>query len=240
MFALRPLKRGTVVASIPAELIIVASSPEEEWQVSLTKKVMEEAKNEENEWIRSWKGLGALPLEALLLASEEDSDILLDSLVDSMAGTGRITRDGAKKDVQSRLENFHKRLDLLTKTGVSRSEVAKWYTLVMSRSAYLGKDWEYASGIVAFFDMLNHCHDSSQSNTDLMTFGECMDKMRSNDKGENDTKKSASDVLERKDMLLVLRTDVDKGQELLTQYATDIENEETQLKLWVQYGIPPP
>ena len=235
LFAVRPLKRGTVVASIPAELVIVAE--QEEWQVSLTKKVMEELKDEKNEWIQSWRDSGALELEALL-ASEEDNAILLDSFVESMAGIGRITREGAKQDVQSRLENFKRRLELLTQTGLSRSDVAKWYALTLSRSSYLGKDWNYASGIVPFFDMLNHCHDARHSNTDLMTFGDCIDKMRSTEDKNDD--KSAKDVLERKDMLLVLTKDVDEGHELLTQYATDIEKEETQLKLWIQYGIPPP
>lgn len=46
--------------------------------------------------------------------------------------------------------------------------------------------------------------------------------------------------LKRKDMLLVLTRDVDEGAELLTQYDADIDSEETQLKLLIQYGIPPP
>ena len=50
----------------------------------------------------------------------------------------------------------------------------------------------------------------------------------------------ASVDLNRKDMLLVLTKDVELGEELLTQYETDIESEEIQLKLLLQYGTPPP
>ena len=236
LFAVRPMKRGTVVASIPAELVVVASpaaaaEQEEEWQVSLTNKVLE--LKDENEWIQSWKGSGSLELESLLAEGEEKR---LDTFVNAMAGKGRITREGAKQDVKERLDNFNRRLDLLTSTSVSRLDVSKWYTLVMSRSSYLGKEWGYNCGIVPFFDMLNHCHDAGKSNTDLMTFGNCLDKSE-NHKEKAET---SADVLQRKDMLLVLNKDVDEGGELLTQYATDIENEETQLKLWIQYGIPPP
>ena len=59
-------------------------------------------------------------------------------------------------------------------------------------------------------------------------------------KNEDDNETSALYALQRKDMLLVLSQDVDEGQELLTQYDAAIDTEETQLKLWIQYGIPPP
>ena len=79
--------------------------------------------------------------------------------------------------------------------------------------------------------MLNHCHDANKANTELMTFGECIDQ--SSEDGE---KKSFE--LNRKDMILVLSKDVELGEELLTQYEIDIESEEIQLKLLLQYESP--
>jgi len=80
--------------------------------------------------------------------------------------------------------------------------------------------------------MLNHCNDANQANTELLSFGMFLDRINLND--------DSNVGLDRKDLLLVLNKDVEEGNELLTQYATDIDDEETQLKLWIQYGIPPP
>ena len=131
--------------------------------------------------------------------------------------------------MESRISKFEKRSQLLQNT----EEAPKWYSLVMSRAAYLGKDWDYRTGAIPFFDMLNHCHESSRANTELMTFGACLD--RSARDGE-----SSGEWLDRKDLVLVLTQDVDEGEELLTMYETNIDEEETQLQLLIQYGIPPP
>jgi len=231
LFAVKPLRRGSVVASIPAELVICASSASnQEWQVSLTNEVI--SQKDENEWIQSWERSEALNFSALLVT--DDADVL--EYVNSIVGQGRITRSGAEKDVKLRMGNFNRRFGQSLSSGAPREEIAEWYTLVMSRSSYLGKEWDYRSGIVPFFDMLNHCHESELANTDLVTFGSCLDRQSEDAKERN----QSTGLLGTKDMLLVLTRDVCEGQELLTQYYTEIDDEETQLKLWIQYGIPPP
>lgn len=226
LFATKPLQRGTVVASIPENLVIVAED-EVEWQVSLTTQIMALSDDNSNEWIQSWHGSGSLEMETLLPKGDDPHSV--DNFVDKMIGKGNITKARAMSEVNERLNNYKRRLEQMAST----EDVSKWYTLVMSRAAYLGKDWDYRVGAVPFFDMLNHCHDASKSNTELMTFGECLD--RSVKDGE-----SSNVELNRKDMLLVLTKDIDQGEELLTQYEIDVASEQTQLQLWIQYGIPPP
>ncbi|CAB9526223.1 expressed unknown protein [Seminavis robusta] len=227
LFATRDLPKGSVVASIPANLVIVQEG-DEEWQISLTNQVMGLKDDTSNEWIQSWKGCGALDIETLL--NNPDNQDTMKKFVGSIAGQGAITHNGAKKELTERLENYSKRLGSLS----AEEDTSKWYSLVLSRSAYLGKEWGFKAGAVPFFDMLNHCHDARSANTELVTFGSCLDKTKES------SNEADSSGLQRKDMLLVLTKDVNEGQELLTQYEKAVTSEEGQLKLWIQYGIPPP
>lgn len=226
LFATKPLVSGSVVASIPAKLIIVADD-DVEWQVSLTNQVTSRNKDVENEWIQSWHGSGSLELAYLL--EKRDDQSAVDDFVKKLVGQGKITQQGATKEVRSRIQNFEKRLEFLD----CPEDAAKWYSLVMSRAAYLGKDWDYRTGAIPFFDMLNHCHDSSRVNTELMTFGACLDRSAKDSEG-------SSQWLDRRDQVLVLTKDIKEGSELLTMYETNVDKEESQLQLLVQYGIPPP
>lgn len=226
LFATKPLASGSVVASIPSKLAIAAKDGVE-WQVSLTNQVMAKKDDKSNEWIQSWHGSGSLEI-ASLFESGGDPDVV-DAFVDKIGGQGMITREGAMSELEERMENYKRRLKHLE----FQEDSAFWYTLVMSRAAYLGKDWDYNTGALPFFDMLNHCHDETKANTELVTFGDCLDRI-TKDGGGSDF------GLDRKDMLLVLTKDVKAGEELLTQYATSIDDEETQLELLIQYGIPPP
>ena len=246
LFATRDLKRGAVVASIPAELVIVEDHVDcDEWQVSLTKQVM--ALESSNEWIQSWTvASSTLPLETILAKhGHQDGPMVVEDFIRRMAGQGIITRQGAITALNDHMENYLRRQAKLPQQGLT----CKWYALVLSRAAYLGKDWDYQVGAVPFFDMLNHCHNPNDANTELVNFGSCLDRNSASKKKEEDVaateQRPSEDMnnvgLQRKDFLLVLLQDVKEGEELLTQYETNVEgSEDTQLKLLIQYGIPPP
>lgn len=241
LFATQFGKSGSVVASIPASLVMVADDDDDEdgteWQVSLTKRVSTTSSNtEQNPWIESWSSPPDVASLLSVATEDERSDdgtigSSIDGFVRNMVGRGNVTEEGARTAVKGRLETYERRFD--ENVRATSSDLPKWYALVMSRAAYLGKSWNYRIGIVPFFDMLNHSHDATEANVDLTSFGDCLDRA-----GENVDLSEIS--LDRKDMLLVLNKDVARGQELLTQYETDVQDERTQLKLWIQYGIPPP
>jgi hypothetical protein len=244
--------------------------PGEEWQVSLTNHVLQirfllddNARTRQNlvPWISSWAPEAcddgsttttttfnpSFPslepwLRTIEKNPEKDINIILEETkqaatwMKEMIGTGAITEDGLCKDILERMQNFQRRLGKMKpekepndNNNNNNNNISKWYSLVLSRSAYLGRTWgRKATGLVPFFDMLNHCHEPSDANVDLKCVG--------------DVYPNYADVgLNPKDMILVLTKDVRAGQELLTQYHTDIVgNEENQLKLLLQYGIPPP
>mmetsp|Transcript_29294 Transcript_29294/g.45530 ORF Transcript_29294/g.45530 Transcript_29294/m.45530 type:complete len:352 (+) Transcript_29294:28-1083(+) len=258
LFATRPLSKGSVVASIPSELVITAANyedieeVEQEYQVFLTNRVIELFEGPaciQTEWIKSWGDSTGLEIENFFRESskcEEESssysslcsnysEKLFRLMLSSTAAMGLITEKGLENDLLSRLENFKRRLPKLN-LAKDFDCAAKFYTFVMSRAAGLGDEWQNMSGIVPFFDMLNHTHDFSRKNVDLMTFGDCLRRI-----GSEEPRSSAIDagLLRRKDFLLVLTQDVDAGEELLTQYDHKLD-EANQMKLWLQYGIPPP
>lgn len=120
LFATKPLTSGAVVASIPAELVVVAED-DVEWQVSITNQVMSMKDDKENEWIHSWNGSGQLELASLLEKRHEKDAV--SSFVSSLVGQGKITQEGAFAEVDTRIQNFERRLK-----AINRSEdVAKWY-----------------------------------------------------------------------------------------------------------------
>jgi SET domain len=240
LFATRDMKKGCVVASIPAELVILEDQADDgsEWQVSLTTQVM--ALKNSNAWIQSWAASGPLPLEKILHKSDDDDDIV-EEFMRSTVGQGIITRQGVLAALNDHTKSYIKRLEKLQQHDTT----SKWYSLVLSRAAYLGKEWDYRVGAVPFFDMLNHCHSANDANTELVNFGACLGRKTSSNKENATEERQSTDIsnvgLQPKDLLLVLTQDVIAGEELLTQYETNVEDsEEKQLKMLIQYGIPPP
>jgi hypothetical protein len=109
----------------------------------------------------------------------------------------------------------------------------------------LGRAWgQGVVGMVPFFDMLNHSHDTAKKNVDLQCFGDSFptsttSTTTSTADDDDDANEAGRLLLNPKDLLLVLTKDVNVGDELLTQYALP-NDEESQLRLLLQYGIPPP
>ena len=136
LFATKSMKSGSVVASIPANLIIAArdkkEEDEEEWQVSLTTKVLELLQDEKNEWIQSWRGSDSLDIASLLCNPSDEGRVK--AHIESMAGKGCITLIGAKQEMQSRFERYARRLERLRLgkyAKVDESEISHWYALVI-------------------------------------------------------------------------------------------------------------
>lgn len=269
LFTNRDLKCGTVMASIPAD-VILSSASDNCWQVDLTRQVWQllslsrsssssqDNNNHENDqskqqqlqpWIQSWESSAdCLPMTKLLLQNKEEGGSLDDGDTAVVVGNGAITGSGLQAEVRERMDRFRERLPQILLLGEEAStmkqqqEVAMWYSLVMSRSCYLGEDWDYKAGCVPFFDMLNHSNDANLANVELQNFGRLLRQSSSSSSSTTEKESNISNIgLNPKDLVLVLTKDVAAGEELLTQYETDVENnEENQLKLWIQYGIPPP
>ena len=219
-----------------------------------------------NQWIASWKGSGPLKVfESLLGDNVGNKD--KEEIESSIHAVAKwlyndqpqhvLSLKSIQQDLHERFWNFQTRRPFLgladddNNNSKNDQVIAEWYSLVMSRASYLGKDWDYRVGIVPFFDMLNHSHDAELSNVELKTVGQCLrgdgsysseDEGKNYNNGDDDVKNGADRLgLNRRDLVLVLTKPVREGQELLTQYETNVDDdEEAQLKLWIQYGIPPP
>ncbi len=98
------------------------------------------------------------------------------------------------------------------------------YSIVISRAAKLGPSFNGASGIVPFFDMLNH----GVKNVDLVSYGTISEKYGNQDSS-----------LHPQDMLLTTTKTLEAGEELFTLYFKGDTTSDKALaqRVFQQYGF---
>lgn len=117
------------------------------------------------------------------------------------------------------------------------------YTIILSRSANLGPDWEYQGGIIPLHDMLNHPPRGVAPSVELMSIGEVT--RLTSEAFTKDLVQSAFGnnlvLREMRDLVLVARRPIQGGEELLMSYSGKADTQPSEKeRAWrmLQYGFP--
>ena len=234
------LRPGTVLASIPQELIL-KSSDQEDWAADITQQVRHLDPNDSRtEWVNAWSGGGCTNWEdALQLAGSSSSN--------SNCGGGNMNAQ-LETEVRRQLDKRQTEWQsAAAKYQLDPLHDFALYALVSSRACFLGPSWTTTSkngsivtdiGIVPLFDMLNHVPHDRTVNVELMSVGTAFSKMN-----KDSSPNKPADLRER-DMLLVATKAIESGQELFTEYLDENYNHddpitalETKAKKLVQWGF---
>ena len=256
-------QRGDILAYVPSKCIATKSNLIENnpslqsmenfdvsWQAKLTTFVNYCLQNPQNDsvhrkvWIESWSGGGpGSPRPATAYSSDK---------IEQIAAVANVTEDIAREAIDARYETYIKDWKSVTAYNEGASEsFGDLYSIVLSRTATLGPEWEYQRGIIPFHDMVNHPPLHQLPNIDLFSFGDVReqigyvrtcDMIRTKAKNEIDAGLIKDSVLEPQDgdMLLVAREKIIKGDEIWLSYKANKENVEAKERIWLvlQYGFP--
>ena len=205
-------------------------------------------------WINSWKGGGG-PGTPRNPESYSPQELLsLSQLASSSPQEVHRGLSARYQLYQQHLQQI-RHVDIISEgTYISEQEQVKreeeWgelYSAVLSRTANLGPEWNYETGIIPFHDMLNHPPPpSSNANVELFTVGDVQSytgpyEMRSLVQKAFGEQVTTSLTLGNKDMLLVAKQKIWPGDELLLDYKegkTEWNDEKERVWLLLQYGFP--
>jgi len=267
-----PPQRGDVLAYIPSTSLITRSNlmgkyPElnkmEEldfslsWQATLTTYARycleypkEDGMNRE-EWIKSWSGGGpGAPRPSTSYSMQELTTLseITDAPIDLQV---------VKEVIDARYDTFTADLNDVKEfnEGVHAAQLfGELYSIILSRTASLGPEWQNQSGIIPFHDMINHPPIDHESNVELFCFGDVrkmIGYVHSNEmikrlvaKADENGTSGDNTVLYRDprdtDILLVASRDIEAGNELWLSYKNTKKEMKDEEKLWamLQYGFP--
>jgi hypothetical protein len=199
------------------------------------------------EWVNSWKGGGCTSFQdalALTGFSGGDGDRSIDPEQASSASP-LIDNPALRDEVQQRLDRRRKTWkDGAATYGLDEANDFALYSLVHSRACFLGPSWTQKNphkhddgqsstsssqanasstviGVVPLFDMLNHYYPyGKQPNVELLSMGTALARMTN-----GPTKPKPAD-LNDKDMLLIATQAIEAGDELLTEYIDEVNQED--------------
>ncbi|GMH46777.1 hypothetical protein TrRE_jg6638 [Triparma retinervis] len=222
IFATRDIREGEVVASIPSGLVLLGRG--DDWAGEITNAVKglkggggEQAgigEDVRREWIDGWGGGGCKSW---------------DDVCGCVGGEGAfVGREGLREMVRLRIED---RLEVFRKIGYLDESDLELYALVCSRACHLGPSWgEGAVGVIPLFDYLNHHDDPNRVNVGLESFGQVLSRTPEGP-GRPDP-----GMMNERDMLIIAKKNVKKGEELLTSYV-DKDDEGGDVRKIVTWGF---
>jgi len=263
-------QKGEILAFVPSKCIATKSnliqnypslqSMENEnsnvsisWQAKLTTYVNHCLGNPNDcenrkEWIQSWSGGGpGSPKPASTYSSDE---------IEHIAAVADVAEDIAREAIDSRYETYMNDWNSVTaynKDANASERFGDLYSIILSRTASLGPEWEYQRGIIPFHDMINHPPLHQLPNIELFSFGHVReqigyvhtcDMIRTLAKNEFDAgvRKDFYQYSEPQDgdILLVAREKIIKGDEIWLSYKNHKENFDARERIWLllQYGFP--
>jgi hypothetical protein len=250
----RPAAQGDLLAFIPSRCILTRATgtrtwpdllqrpPQEidrdDWPVLLTayaRRALDSNDVAWSEWIQTWQGPKA-PRPPSFFSNNE---------LENIAKQTQSTPNEIKKALQARYNVFEKhctRLEELSGYTKDYYNVGHLYGIVLSRSATLGPDWNYESGIIPLHDMLNHPPMHKNPSVELFSIGE----IASHTCWEHVTrlvKRTFSLThVHSADLVLVARQTIRPGEELFLSYTRrDLLQTNEHSRVWkaLQYGFCP-
>uniref|UniRef100_A0A7S3PTX5 SET domain-containing protein n=1 Tax=Chaetoceros debilis TaxID=122233 RepID=A0A7S3PTX5_9STRA len=188
------------------------------------------------EWISSWSGGGPSAARPSNEYSQEELKYLADSVGCSL--------DAVREAIDSRHVCFKRDWELVKDFyKFDEEHFGYFYSIIVSRVAKLGSDWQDEGGIIPLHDMTNHPPYYCDPNIELF----CIGNIRHMIGDENftimfqDLLDDANDEMKLRDddILLVASRNIEPGEELWLKYKDRGDMEERD-KLWLmlQYGFP--
>ncbi len=246
-------EQGDIVAFIPSKCVIASSNlknvyptlapmedSEASWQSKLTAyacSCLTDPKPMQpswGHWIESWPGGGPA-------APRPSSEYSLDELKE-LANFAEASTQDAKEAIDARYDCMKRDWEAV-KTFYAEDEdhFANLYSIVVSRTARLGAEWQNKGGIIPLHDMCNHPPFDRESNVELFCVGDII-RMIGNDNFTllmDDFISGGNLKYQDQDILLVASRDIQPGNELWLKYKSRSKME-TKEKLWLmlQYGFP--
>lgn len=251
----RPAEQGDLLAFIPARYILTKETAKrqwtdlqlvkeedasavvkEDWPVTLTACASRALHDDEHvawsQWIETWQGPSA-PSPPSSLTSNE---------IQNLAMQTQSSPTEINKALQVRYDVFQRHCARLEESyGCAKSNVGDLYGIVLSRSATLGPDWNYDSGIIPLHDMLNHPPRDQTPSVELFSIGEIA-SLTSREHVERLAKSNFSLTnLQDRDLALVARQTIHPGEELFLSYTKRelLSNEQARVWKTLQYGFCP-
>jgi len=257
-------EQGDVLALIPSHCVITKSNfceqyPELEsmedsgapWQAKIATYSRyclhpPEGNDNRDEWVKSWYGGGpGAPRPFDSYSSQELNDLM---------SISEASLDFVEEAIDARYNTFLKDFKSVNEYNKDIAQFGDLYSIVLSRTANLGPEWENRRGIIPFHDMVNHPPLAEVSNVELFAFGDIrkmigyvhaneLVKQLVTRNAESNTDDGGKKRLfcepKDSDMLLVASREIEPGMELWLSYNSRGEMEdEKKLGLMLQYGFP--